>query len=346
MVNEYSKDLTGMNTFGMKVSCARFIEYSSLSELMDIDFDDLPRPIKHLGGGSNVLFTKDWFKGTVLHSKIEFIEVLDDEFQPGGDDLLVSVGSGVVFDDFCAWAASKGLWGVENLSDIPGEVGASAVQNIGAYGVEVKDVIDRVYCYDREECELFPVPVEDCGYGYRTSVFKNEENRDLIVTHVVFRLSRKPRPRLDYGHLRAAVEAVAGNTDPTPGLIRKVVMDIRGSKLPDPKKIGSAGSFFKNPVVDREDYERVCKVMGAVPVPHYDLEDGKVKIPAAFLIEQCGWKGKRSGNAAVYEKQPLVLINATGMALPEEIITLENKIRVSVREKFGISLTPEVEHIN
>ena len=159
-----------MNTFGMKVKARCFMEYDSVADLVDIEFEELARPVLHIGGGSNLLFTDD-FKGTVLHSKIDFIEIIDE-----GPEVLVSVGAGVVFDDFCAWAAKEGLWGVENLSYIPGETGASAVQNIGAYGVEVKDVIHRVYCYDTVEEEFVSFPVEECGYGYRDSVFKNSSN--------------------------------------------------------------------------------------------------------------------------------------------------------------------------
>ena len=233
---EYYKDLTKMNTFRMKVKAKCFIEYDSIADLVDIEFEELSRPILHIGGGSNLLFTQD-FKGTVLHSKINFIEILDEcDSVPGAGEcllntngaspadfsqsskVLVSVGAGVVFDDFCAWAAKEGFWGVENLSYIPGEVGASAVQNIGAYGVEVKDVIRRVYCYDTIEEEFVSFGVEECGYGYRDSIFKSPEVKGrYIVTHVVFALSREPRPVLDYGHLKDAVVAVAEvSDDPRP----------------------------------------------------------------------------------------------------------------------------------
>ena len=297
--------------------------------------------------------------------------------------VLVSVGAGVVFDDFCAWAAKEGLWGVENLSYIPGEVGASAVQNIGAYGVEVKDVIRKVYCYDTVEEEFVSFGVEECEYGYRDSIFKDPEVKGrYIVTHVVFALSRTPQPRLDYGHLRDAVMAssVSLSSDPrpatsslthplagggmslpsdteeammsrlTPALIRKVIIKIRKEKLPEPSVMGSAGSFFKNPVITAEHFARieaaVRSELGAeYKVPHYDLPDGMVKVPAAWMIEQCGWKGRRSGGAAVYDKQPLVIVNYTGDAYPEEIVGLERRIIASVKAKFDIDLHPEVEHV-
>ena len=462
----YYQDLTKMNTFGMKVKARCFIEYDSVADLVDIEFEELARPVLHIGGGSNLLFTDD-FKGTVLHSKINFIEILgecqsapvvpsqlspgpspyprvgkchfrtngtspeemdssDAGAENGRDVVLVSVGAGVVFDDFCAWAAKEGLWGVENLSYIPGEVGASAVQNIGAYGVEVKDVIHRVYCYDTVEEEFVNFSVEECGYGYRDSIFKNPEIKGrYIVTHVVFALSRDPRPVLDYGHLKDAVAKAIGEcqcipetpshsvgpspypgvgkcllhtngTSPesvirfeavTPALIRKVIIKIRKEKLPEPSVKGSAGSFFKNPVVSPEHFARIEAAAKAehgpdYKVPHYVIECqcvpetpsqaslgpspypgvGKcplhtigtpiqeerrigVKIPAAWMIEQCGWKGKRIGGAAVWEKQPLVIVNYTGEAYPEEIIGLEKRIIASVKAKFGVDLHPEVEHV-
>jgi UDP-N-acetylmuramate dehydrogenase len=340
----YYQDLTKMNTFGMKVKARCFIEYDSVADLVDIEFEELARPVLHIGGGSNLLFTDD-FKGTVLHSKIDFIEILDE-----GSEVLVSVGAGVVFDDFCLWAAKEGLWGVENLSYIPGEVGASAVQNIGAYGVEVKDVIRKVYCYDTVEEEFVHFDVEECRYGYRDSIFKSPEIKGrYIVTHVVFALSRDPRPVLDYGHLRDAV-AESASHPADPALIRKVIIKIRKEKLPEPSVMGSAGSFFKNPVISMEHFQRIEAVAKAehgpdYKVPHYDLPDGMVKVPAAWMIEQCGWKGRRSGNAAVYDKQPLVIVNYTGDAYPEEIISLERRIIASVKAKFDVELHPEVDHI-
>ena len=349
MINtEYYKDLTAMNTFGMKVKARCFIEYDSVADLVDIEFEELARPVLHIGGGSNLLFTDD-FKGTVLHSKINFIEEIGSE----GNMALVSVGAGVVFDDFCDWAAKEGLWGVENLSYIPGEVGASAVQNIGAYGVEVKDVIRKVYCYDTVEEEFVNFDVEDCDYGYRDSAFKDPEIKGrYIVTHVVFALSREPKPVLDYGHLKTSVEeaAAAAGKPVRPALIRKVIIRIRKEKLPEPSVMGSAGSFFKNPVISAEHFARIeaaakAELGADYKVPHYDLPDGTVKVPAAWMIEQCGWKGRRSGGAAVYEKQPLVIVNYTGEAYPEEIIGLERRIVASVKQKFDVVLHPEVDHI-
>ena len=382
------------------------MEYDSVADLVDIEFEELARPVLHIGGGSNLLFTDD-FKGTILHSKINFIEILDECHSvpetpsqvnlgpspyPGvgkcplhtngissDEKVLVSVGAGVVFDDFCDWAAKEGLWGVENLSYIPGEVGASAVQNIGAYGVEVKDVIKTVYCYDTIDEEFVNFDVEDLEYGYRDSAFKDPEIKGrYVVTHVVFALSRTPQPKLDYGHLKeavlAAIPTAISSPSPvisspssvisspssvissevekslTPALIRKTIIKIRKDKLPEPSVMGSAGSFFKNPVISAELFARIEAAAKAeqgadYKVPHYDLSDGTVKVPAAWMIEQCGWKGKRSGGAAVYDKQPLVIVNYTGEAYPEEIIGLERRIIASVKDKFGVELHPEVEHI-
>ena len=343
---EYYKDLTKMNTFGMKVKARCFMEYDSVADLVDIEFEELARPVLHIGGGSNLLFTDD-FKGTVLHSNINFIEIINEE---ATGPVLVSVGAGVVFDDFCDWAAKEGLWGAENLSYIPGEVGASAVQNIGAYGVEVKDIIHKVYCYDTVEEEFVNFSLEECGYGYRDSIFKKPEIKGrYIVTHVVFALSREANPQLGYGHLRDAVMEAA-NQNITPAAIRKVIIKIRKEKLPEPSVMGSAGSFFMNPVISFEHYQKIEAAAKAefgpdYKVPHYDLPDGMVKVPAAWMIEQCGWKGKRSGGAAVYDKQPLVIVNYTGDAYPEEIIGLERRIIASVKTKFGVELHPEVDHI-
>ena len=380
-----------MNTFGMKVKARCFMEYDSVADLVDIEFEELARPVLHIGGGSNLLFTDD-FKGTVLHSKINFIEILDDSpchseepvschcEERSDVAIYVSVGAGVVFDDFCAWAAKEGLWGVENLSYIPGEVGASAVQNIGAYGVEVKDVIHKVYCYDTVEEEFVNFSVEECEYGYRDSIFKDPEIKGrYIVTHVVFALSREPRPRLEYGHLKEAVTSSENGDELserhlTPEMIRRVIIKIRKEKLPEPSVMGSAGSFFKNPVITMEHYQRIEAAAKAehgpdYKVPHYIIpsdtptvvpsdashchferpegveKSPMVKVPAAWMIEQCGWKGRRSGGAAVYDKQPLVIVNYTGEAYPEEIIGLERRIIASVKAKFGVGLHPEVEHI-
>lgn len=388
------------NTFGIPVRAAAYAGFSDVEELRGLLSDSsLPRPFLFVGAGSNLLFTGD-FPGTVFHSEMKGIRIVaggtsgsvaascTDGTGPAsvagaGDcaasgEILVEADAGVVFDDFCAWAAERGLWGVENLSHIPGEVGAGAVQNVGAYGVEAKDVIASVNCIEISTGKAVVFNNSDCGYGYRASNFKTAWKGRYAVTSVLFRLSGIPTPHLDYGHLRAAVEgkvvAVScasqpdgesslnltdGATSPeqfiTPALIRETVTGIRRQKLPEPSELGSAGSFFKNPVVPQEHYERILsgfrKENGPeATVPHYLVEQSgdaapMVKIPAAWMIEQCGWKGKQAGNAACYARQPLVIVNLTGKATAAEIISLEQQIIASVKARFGIELYPEVEHI-
>ena len=327
-------DLSNQNTFRMKVKAALYIEYDNVEELQSLDLKALPQPVFHMGAGSNLLFTKD-FPGTILHSNIKFIKYVD----MGLDEVLLTVGSGVVFDDLIANVAGNGLWGMENLSLIPGEVGAAAVQNIGAYGVEAKDVISGVVCLDTKDWTKTVFKVGECAYGYRDSRFKHERGR-YIITSVLFRVTRKYSPKLDYGGVRAALEG-RDLQALTPMDVRNAIIGIRNAKLPDPAQIGSAGSFFKNPVISREHFERF-----ATPeTPHYDLPDGTVKVPAAWLIDQCGFRGKVLGGAQVYEKQPLVIVNASGSASPEDVLTLENQIIAAVQERYEITLHPEVDHI-
>ena len=332
---KFNYDLSSMNTFRMKVSCACFVEYESVAELEGLNFDKLPGPLLHMGEGSNLLFTGD-FPGTVLHSNIEYIKYVD----VGLDEVPVMVGAGVNFDSFVAETCRHGLWGAENLSLIPGEVGAAAVQNIGAYGAEIKDIISGVVCYDLKERKKCRFKASECRYGYRSSMFKEEENRGrYVVTSVLFRLTRKTSPRLEYKGLK---EALGEDGGLTPQKVREAVIGIRRCKLPDPEEIGSAGSFFKNPVVSAEEFARISPDGSA---PHYDLPDGGVKIPAAWLIDSCGLKGAVQGGAAVYERQPLVIVNASGHAAPEDVLALERRIISEVKTRFGVELHPEVEHI-
>ena len=301
--------------------------------------------LKHIGGGSNLLFTGD-FPGTVLHSAIRHIEVISDS----DDEVLVRVGAGVEFDKLCEWAAERSLWGPENLSHIPGEAGAAAVQNIGAYGVEAKDIIREVRAFDLVSRKFLTFSVEECNYGYRDSFFKSPEGKDrYIITGIVFAFRRNGSPILEYGNLRETL--LSRCPCPTPSDVRETIISIRRTKLPEVGEVGSAGSFFKNPVVSREVFDNVVRVSGRdeASVPHYPVpgpgEEPWVKIPAAWLIDQCGWKGAVRGGAGVWPSQPLVIINASGEASPEEILALEECIRMSVSDRFGIVLSPEVEHI-
>ena len=335
-------DLTAHNTFGMKVRCALYVEYDTVAELQALPWKELPQPIMHIGAGSNLLFTGD-FPGTVLHSAVKYMKFVD----MGLDEVLMTVGAGVVFDDFVARTCEVGLWGAENLSLIPGEVGASAVQNIGAYGVEAKDIIAGVVCLDTTDWSKTIFKTPELAYGYRDSMFKHNKGR-YIVTSVLFKLSRKYSPKLDYGGIRSALEG-RDLTALTPGDVREAIIGIRRAKLPDPAEKGSAGSFFKNPVISREHFEKIVAVAQAsnpeAKVPSYDLPDGTVKVPAAWLIDSLGFRGAENGGAKVYDKQPLVIVNESGTASPEEIMALEQQIISKVWETYDIELHPEVEHI-
>ena len=346
MVTRYNNcDLSSRNTFRMKVKCALYVEVTAEEDLQALDWAALPQPVLVMGGGSNLLFTKD-FPGTVMHVAICHSE----RSEESRSEETVTCGAGVVFDDFCAWAAAEGLWGPENLSLIPGEVGASAVQNIGAYGVEAKDIIADIRAYDRETGQFVQIDPVTCGYGYRTSKFKTEWKGRYVITAVTYRLSRTPQPRLDYGGVRKALKEM-GVCEPmlTPSLVREAIIGIRRQKLPAVEEVGSAGSFFCNPVISREHFERIVAIARAdngpdYQVPHYEVGDN-IKVPAAWMIDQCGFKGARNGGAQVYPGQPLVIVNASGTASPQEIIGLEQRIIDTIAAKYGITLHPEVEHV-
>lgn len=326
--------LLSHNTFGIDVSAARFLEYASVEELQQqIAQGAVTTPFLHIGGGSNLLFTKD-YDGLILHSCIEGIEVTEEDERT----VSVRVGAGVVWDDFVAYCVAHGWYGAENLSLIPGEVGAGAVQNIGAYGVEVKDLITAVETVNIQGDQRV-YSIEECGYAYRNSIFKRPENKSVFITYVRFRLSKEEYYTLDYGTIRQELGKYSELTLP---VVRKVIIDIRESKLPDPKVMGNAGSFFMNPIVSKE---KLLALQQEYPqIPYYELADGQVKIPAGWMIDQCGWKGKSLGPAAVHDKQALVLVNRGG-AKGSDIIALSDAVRASVREKFGIDIHPEVNFV-
>lgn len=322
------------NTFGLDVKVAVFLEYKSVEELEKlIVAGRITSPYLHIGGGSNLLFTGD-YRGVILHSLIRGIEVTEED----NETVTVRVGAGVIWDDFVAYCVEHGWYGAENLSLIPGEVGASAVQNIGAYGVEVKDLIVAVETVNIQGVRRV-YSMNECEYSYRNSLFKRPEMKHVFVTHVNFRLSKKEVFTLDYGTIRQELEKY-----PTLELktLRKVIINIRKSKLPDPEILGNAGSFFMNPVVKRDVFEELKKDYPLMPF--YVLDDERVKIPAGWMIDQCGWKGKSLGPAAVHDKQALVLVNRGG-ATGADIIALSDAVRASVREKFGIDIHPEVNFI-
>lgn len=334
MIKKEHYPLLSHNTFGMDVTASRFLEYQSVDELRAWIADGcITTPYLHIGGGSNLLFTKD-YEGTILHSCIHTIELLEET----AVDVRVRVGAGVVWDDFVAYCVEHGWYGCENLSSIPGEVGASAVQNIGAYGVEVKDLITTVETLNiRGEETVYPV--EDCGYAYRDSIFKRLDMKEVFVIYVTFRLSKEEHYRLDYGTIRQELENYPA---PTLVNVRNAIITIRDSKLPDPKVMGNAGSFFMNPIVPRAKLEALQQEYPRIPF--YELDADRVKIPAGWMIDQCGWKGKALGAAAVHDKQALVLVNCGG-ATGADIIALSDAVRATVCEKFGIDIHPEVNFI-
>lgn len=334
--------LLGHNTFGIEARTAAFVEYSSEAELLEaarmLNEGALPSPWLHIGGGSNLLLTRDW-PGTVLHSRITGCETVSEN----EDAVEVRVGSGVVWDEFVEMCVGHGWYGAENLSAIPGETGAAAVQNIGAYGVEVKDLILEVETLDMSSGQKKVFQAADCGYGYRRSIFKQQDNKRYVVLSVLFRLGLRPNLNLGY---KALSETLSGRDNITLGNVREAVRAVRSSKLPDPSEVGSAGSFFTNPVVPRSKLEELQKQWPAIPFYEVRGTSGavvpdSVKLSAGWLIEQCGWKGRSLGRAGVYPRQALVLVNLGG-ATGSEVAALASAVRASVRERFGVELHPEV----
>ena len=336
ILHDYS--LLAHNTFGIDARCQTFVEYASTGEAAEVVrlLEGKGEPLLIIGGGSNLLLTKD-YDGVVIHSVIKGMEVVSET----DDVVLLRVGSGEVWDDVVAACVAKGWHGAENLSLIPGEVGASAVQNIGAYGAEAADLIDRVEAVRLCDGESVVFTNADCQYGYRQSRFKHEWKNQYLVTYVTYRLKKHFEPKLDYGNIRVELEC-RGIAEPTAQELRQVIIDIRQEKLPDPQVEGNAGSFFMNPIVDREKYE---SLLGQYPqMPHYHIDEAHEKIPAGWLIDQCGWKGKSLGRAGVHSKQALVLVNRGG-ATGADIVRLCETVRQDVKRKFDIQIEPEVNII-
>ena len=336
MIIKENISLLSYNTFGIDAKADYFIEYNSVEELQTALKSEIVKSnrLLHIGGGSNLLFMKD-FKGVILHSAINFIKKVSED----ADTVMLEAGAVVNWDDFVAYTVENGWGGVENLSLIPGEVGASAVQNIGAYGVEVQDVIIEVNAVEIETGESKIFSVEDCQYGYRESIFKKELKGKYIITSVVFKLQKQAQFKLNYQHLEAEV---LKNGDINLQNIRQTIIAVRESKLPDPKIFGNAGSFFMNPVISKAHFN---ELLAQYPqMPHYFVSETEEKVPAGWLIDQCGWKGKQIGNAGVHDKQALVLVNKGG-ATGAEIVYLAEQIQVSVKIKFGIELRAEVNYI-
>jgi UDP-N-acetylmuramate dehydrogenase len=328
--------LLNYNTFGLDCKARWFAEYSSASKLRELIHSPLYRSSRSLfvGRGSNLLFLND-YDGIIVHSSLKKMRVVEHD----ESSVLLEAGAGVLWDDFVEYAVANDWWGVENLSLIPGEVGAAAVQNIGAYGVELSDVLESVAVLNLSTGQEFSIPVAECSYGYRTSIFKTSAKNQFAILSVRMRLLRHACPVFSYPHLK---QEVLKRGDVTLNNIRQTIIDIRSAKLPDHRVLGNAGSFFMNPVVGVVKFN---DLLGVYPsMPHYKLDDSFVKIPAAWLIEQCGWKGKVQGRAGVHQHQPLVLVNLGG-ATGNEIAGLAEAIRLSVQERFGIQLQPEVNYI-
>ena len=321
------------NTFGIEARCSRFLEYSTVEEakVVAATLRETGDPYIIIGGGSNLLLTRD-FEGIVVHSALTGVDI---------DGCRMTCRSGMEWDRVVALAVEQGLYGAENLSLIPGDVGASAVQNIGAYGVEAKDLIVEVEAVEIATGQLRSFSNADCQYGYRDSRFKHDWKNQFLMTHVTYALQSTFEPKLDYGNIRAELER-KGISNPTAAQLRTVIIEIRNAKLPDPKVMGNAGSFFMNPVVSREKYESLAAQYEGMP--HYTIDSNHEKIPAGWMIEQCGWKGRSLGRAGVHDKQALVLVNRGG-ATGAEVVTLCETIRKDVREKFGIDIHPEVNII-
>ncbi len=320
----------GHNTFGIDAKCSRFLEYADETEARQVAaiVRDAGLPYLIVGGGSNLLLTRD-FEGIVVHSAMKGCEVKGTE---------MTCGSGMVWDEVVALSLDAELYGMENLSLIPGDVGASAVQNIGAYGVEAKDLIVRVEAVEIATGEIRTFDNADCQYAYRDSRFKHDWKNGYLMLRVTYQLSTEFRPRLDYGNIRAELER-KGMKELTAWQLRETIIDIRRQKLPDPEVMGNAGSFFMNPVVSREKYERLARQYEGMP--HYTIDAAREKIPAGWLIDQCGWKGRSLGRAGVHSRQALVLVNLGG-ATGNEIVALCEQIRHDVRERFDIDIHPEV----
>ena len=326
--------LKAHNTFGIEARCTRFLEYESDEEAQQVaaELRTSATPYIIIGGGSNLLLTRN-FDGIVVHSGIKGYA-----FDDGG---RMACGSGEVFDDMVAVSIDAGYYGMENLSLIPGDVGASAVQNIGAYGAEAKDVILSVEMVEIATGKSLVIGNAECEYAYRDSRFKHDWKNRYLITRVTYQLSPSFHPHLDYGNIRAELER-QGIQQPTAHELRQVIIDIRRAKLPDPAVMGNAGSFFMNPIVPRDKYNQLAALYP--DMPHYFIDADHEKIPAGWMIEQCGWKGRSLGRAGVHDRQALVLVNLGG-ATGSEIVTLCRTIQRDVKAKFDIDIHPEVNVI-
>jgi len=336
MLVENNKSLIKLNTFGVNCYAENFISIKNQKDIQESIHFINKNEKKHfiLGGGSNILLTKN-IEGVVLHNQIDGIKILKEE----QEHIIINVGSGVIWNDLVKWSIQNKLWGIENLVLIPGTVGAAPIQNIGAYGAEIKDVFENLNAYNIKTGEKINFSKKQCLFGYRDSVFKNELKNELFISDIQIKLKKTKSPILNYETLRFNIEKK--QIPITIKNIAKTICEIRNSKLPNPKKLGNSGSFFKNPIIEKSLFKKIKK---SFPKIKYFKQNGKTKISAGWLIEQAGWKGKKIKDCGVYEKQALVLINF-GKANGYEIKELAEKIKKDVKKTFEIELEEEVQII-
>lgn len=335
MIKEFrAYSLLTHNTFGIEATTERFVDFSSVDEIVAFLGDGFNGRSLVIGGGSNLLFVND-YEGTIFHSSIMDMEIVAENEK----EVFLRVGSGVNWDELVAYTVERGWSGLENLSAIPGEVGASAVQNVGAYGVEAGDLIVKVETVRIADTVCQEFSHDDCCYAYRYSIFKEREKGRHIITYVTYRLSKEPDFKLAYGNLADKVEQLGGATLKN---VRKAVCEIREAKLPTPGKVGSAGSFFMNPVVTDAVAEKILKEYPLMP--NYPLAGENVKLSAGWLIEQCGWKDTPHEHVGVYKHQALVVINRGG-ATGRDVLDFASAVVASVKKKFGVELNMEVNVI-
>ena len=332
-----NKSLKGLNTFGVDISCSLFCQVNSISQIKNLLSTKEFKEKKHLilGEGSNILFVND-FDGLIIKNEIKGISIIDDN----EETVLLKVGAAENWHQFVKWTINQGYSGLENLSLIPGNVGTSPIQNIGAYGKEVKDSITKVEGIFLNNGEIFSYKNSECNFNYRESIFKNKLKGNIIINYVTFRLSKTEKHNILYGEVSEELKKL--NLEISTKNISNVIMKIRKRKLPNPKIIGNCGSFFKNPIISSNKFKdlqkKFPKIIG------YSLSEEKIKIAAGWIIDQCGWKGYRKGDVGVHEHQALVLVNY-GNSSGREIISLAQEIQKSVLDKFDIEILPEVNII-
>lgn len=335
MIIRENYSLKSLNTFGINVDAKYFAEVASLQDIIDINHFILEKQVPYLalGGGSNILFTKD-FAGLVIKIDLKGIELVKED----AGHYFVKAMAGENWDDFVKYCVDRNYAGIENLSLIPGNVGASPIQNIGAYGVEMKDVFHELEMYDLHSGRLTVMEKNECRFEYRNSIFKNELKGKAIILSVTFCLNKNPVFRTEYGTIKDELNKM-GVKELSIRNIRNAVINIRRSKLPDPSEIGNAGSFFKNPTVSSKFHDELLKRFPQMV--SFSQPGGTYKLAAGWLIEQCGWKGKRLSDAGVHQKQALVIVNY-GNASGKEILELATEIKKSVSDKFGVEIETEV----